>query len=345
MGVPLPWAWSWNLPALIALVLAAALYFRGVRASRRAGGEASAQSVSSWRVLAFFLGLGSVFLALVSPIAVWSDMYLTAHVIQDTLLLFVAAPLVVLGAPLLVFWRAIPTGPRQGGLTWGLRHPRARRLALAVGHALATPRVAWAAFVVDFLAWHAPDLLDAALRSPVLREVVYVCFLGTGVLLWAHIFDTPPFHSRMGFATRAFYLLSAEISTKLVPLALVFATDPVYPHYAARLGVAEALADQVSAAGVLSIATILVVAPLFMMLLWRWLDADAESALTLPPGYRMRPLAPPAQPMFKGKPLRWRPIVMQGGAPPTRPLEVEYPLPDTGDVDEDDLPPRRLSSG
>ena len=86
---------DWTLePTVIAgLVIAALLYGRGVIYSRRHG---QASRLRWWHVLAFYIGLLAIFVALESALDDYAEQVLWAHMIQHELLMMVAPPLLLL---------------------------------------------------------------------------------------------------------------------------------------------------------------------------------------------------------------------------------------------------------
>ena len=56
---------------------------------------------SSWQALAFGAGLIVLFIALISPLDALGGVLFSAQMLQHTLRMLVAAPLLVIGAPLL----------------------------------------------------------------------------------------------------------------------------------------------------------------------------------------------------------------------------------------------------
>ena len=100
----------WSLDPFLAVVAAlAGVHARGLRL--RLGAIARAgRPTRPWLGQAglFYLGLAVLLLAVMSPIDYWSDDYLTLHVVQHILLSFIAAPLIVLGAPWLPLLRGCP---------------------------------------------------------------------------------------------------------------------------------------------------------------------------------------------------------------------------------------------
>ena len=69
--------------------------------------------VLPWRGMCFAGGLLVVLVALDSPVERLADDWFWAHMLQHVLLMMVAAPLLVLGAPWLPFWRPLPLGLRR----------------------------------------------------------------------------------------------------------------------------------------------------------------------------------------------------------------------------------------
>jgi putative membrane protein len=134
-------AWPREPLLLIWLIAATSLYGIGWYRLRRV---ADGTAVSSSRGALFFSGIIAVGLALLSPIAVYSERLFFMHMIQHLVLLLIAPPLLLLGRPL------VPS-------LWGL--PAPWRVAVAqllvpgrplarVGHLITTPLVAAAAFVI-----------------------------------------------------------------------------------------------------------------------------------------------------------------------------------------------------
>src|SRR5206468_5225942 len=61
-----------------------------------------------WQIACFTAGWLTLVIALVSPVDVLGGILFSAHMVQHELLMIVAAPLVVLGRPLVVMLWALP---------------------------------------------------------------------------------------------------------------------------------------------------------------------------------------------------------------------------------------------
>ncbi len=264
--------WSFEPTVLLGLVVAAALYWLGLKYSIDAGLE---RRFAWWRPVCFGAGLVAIIIALESPIDTWALTYLWAHMVQHALLIFVAVPLLLFGAPLMPLLRAIPLDARRSSLRWLMTNRRPRRVALAIGHGIASPRGVWLLFVGDYLAWHVPALYDLALRDQGIHDIEHLLFLGTALLFWAQIIPSAPLRPRLGFAAQALFTITGGFALQTVEMVLTYSGSPFYAHYAQvqrSTGAISALVDQTSAGALMGAIGTAIFGTVFMVLLWRWFD-------------------------------------------------------------------------
>ncbi len=209
---PLPW---------LAALLAAVAY---VYAVRRVNAAHPAKRVPAWRTLAWLAGLATVLIALETAVDVYADDLLTVHMVQHLLLTLVAPPLLALGAPGTLLLRAADSHTRRNVLL-PLLHSRLTRL-------LTQPVLAWSAFAIVMLIAHFTPLYDAALNDPLIHDLEHGLFLASGVLFWWPIVAADPIPHRMRHAARLVYLLAMLPIGAAVGLAIYFAPQPIYAHYA-----------------------------------------------------------------------------------------------------------------
>jgi putative membrane protein len=216
-------AWNPEPAVLAGLAIAAAAYGLGARRLWRGGPGAPAGPQAA----AFAAGLAVVALALVSPLDTLAGVLFAAHMAQHMLLVMVAAPLLVLGAPGLPLTVALR--PR-----WRRRLGRLRRYpAVAAGRRLLTrPLVAWAVHVAALWAWHLPGPYQAALRNDLVHAAEHASFLVTAALFWWVVLSR---HGRRrlapGFAV--LYLFAAALQGSALGALLTLAPAPLYPLQAA----------------------------------------------------------------------------------------------------------------
>ena len=196
-----------------------------------------------WRTALFFGGLGSLLLALASGIEVLAEDLFSVHMLQHMLLTVVAAPLLMLGAPIRPLLRGLPAAVRTGVV----RPLAGSRVVRAVVHGARHPLVAVGIYVGGLYLWHWPLLYDAAAENEALHLLEHTHFFLGALLFWSVVIDPEPFRGTLPYAARIVYLLLAGAAQNtLLGGLLAFSTRVFYGHYAAaaeRLGL-DALTDQ-----------------------------------------------------------------------------------------------------
>jgi putative membrane protein len=227
---------EWNIePSLVlALELAAIVYVCGwlhLRARRP-------DRVVAWRLGSFLGGLGTLFVALASPLDTFADRLLVVHMAQHLLLLVVAPALIMLGAPTVPLLLGLPAGRTRASvgalLTW-------------VGDRTSPPLLGLGVMSVALWVWHLPAAFELALRSPTWHVVEHASFFGAGLLFWWPVVEPWPSRPRWPRWAMIPYLLLADVQNTALAALLVFSDRVLYPSYA-RGG--SPLDDQ-AAAGVL----------------------------------------------------------------------------------------------
>jgi cytochrome c oxidase assembly factor CtaG len=228
------------------------------------------------RARCFYAGLLTVLVALLGPIDSLSQQLFWVHMLQHVLLLTVAAPLIVIGAPWMSVWRPLPLELRRNVAGTVARSRLLAPLRL-VGRTLGRPLGAWLAFNVNLVLWHLPPAYDLTLRSPGVHVLEHISFLLFGILLWAQVLDSPPLRARLSSAPRVYYMTAALVVGWLLSLVLAFAPTPLYPAYADlahRPGGISALTDQQLAAGMMLGPGSLTMSLFVFVGLYRWLGQD-----------------------------------------------------------------------
>ena len=196
-----------------------------------------------WRTTLFFLGLATLVLALASGIEILAGDLFSIHMLQHMLLTTLAAPLLILGAPIRPLLRGLPVVVRRSVV-----RPIAGSSAVrALMHVLRQPLVAVGIYVGGLYLWHWPTLYDAAVESPALHGLEHAHFLIGALLFWSVVIDPEPFKGTLPYAARIVYvLLAGAAQNTLLGGLLSFSTRVFYTHYidtTARLGI-DTLTDQ-----------------------------------------------------------------------------------------------------
>lgn len=196
-----------------------------------------------WRTALFFLGLATLVLALASGVEILAGDLFSIHMLQHMLLTTVAAPLLMLGAPIRPLLRGLPAVIRHSVVRPLAGSPLIRGLM----HVLRHPLVAVGIYVGGLYLWHWPALYDAAVESPVLHGIEHAHFLIGALLFWSVVIDPEPFKGTLPYAARIVYVLLAGAAQNTVLGGLLsFSTRVLYTHYidtTARLGI-DTLTDQ-----------------------------------------------------------------------------------------------------
>jgi putative membrane protein len=107
------WAvWGWEPWVIAGLALAAWLYGRG--AYRLWQASAAGCGLRRWEAAAFGAGWLGLWVALISPIHALGNVLFSARMVQHEIIMVVAAPLLVLGRPLIPWLWGLPLPWRRG---------------------------------------------------------------------------------------------------------------------------------------------------------------------------------------------------------------------------------------
>jgi putative membrane protein len=215
--------WSFEPAVIVCLGVTAWLYGYGVRALWRSAGKG--KGVRTWEAVAFAAGWTTLLLALISPLHRLGGVLFSAHMAQHELLMAVAAPLLVLGRPLLPLLWALPMSWRRTAGSWAAA-PSVR----GVWELLTLPLVAWTLHAAAIWLWHAPPLFEATLRSEPIHALQHLSFLGSGLLFWWALLRGRP--GRLGGPAAVLYLFTTSLHTTVLGALLTFSTRLWYPLYA-----------------------------------------------------------------------------------------------------------------
>jgi len=216
-------AWTFEPGVIIPIVASAILYSLGVERLRRA----SPKSIRKSDIVYFALGWAALVLALVSPVHAWGSVLFSAHMTQHELLMLVAAPLLVLGRPIVPFLWAMPR-------LWAVTLARWSKLGAweRTWRTISNPVVAWIIHAVVLWAWHAPALFQATLDNESVHALQHASFLFSALLFWWAVM-----HGRqraLGFGFAVLYMFTTALHSGLLGALLTFANSVWYPGYVER---------------------------------------------------------------------------------------------------------------
>lgn len=231
-------SWSLPVPVTIVLLLAALVYLRGWFHLWRAFPDA----IPPWRAASFLGGVVSVWLAIGSPLASLDEYLLTVHMAQHLLLMTVAPPLLLLGAPSLPFLHGLPQSFTRSVLASILRAPLVQRFARLVTE----PMFCWWAATLVLVGWHLPVAYALGLRSEFWHGIEHASFFAAGLLFWWPVISPWPSMLRNSRWSIVLYLFLATFPCDALSAYLAFCDRVVYSWYltAPRLVNMSVLQDQ-----------------------------------------------------------------------------------------------------
>jgi putative membrane protein len=215
---------------------------------------------SAWRLAAFLTGIISVWIAIGSPLAAFDDVSLTVHMVQHLLLMAIAPPLVLLGAPALPFLQGLPQLIARRIIGPFLKWAPLRRF----GHLITNPAICWLVATLALIVWHVPAMFEAALRNDWLHNLEHASFLAAGLLFWWPVVQPWPSTARWPRWSLPLYLFAATLPCDALSGFLAFCDRVVYVSYisAPRLLNIPPLEDQQLAASLMWICvTIILLVP------------------------------------------------------------------------------------
>lgn len=255
-------SWSTPIGVNVALGLSVLVYVRGWFRLR----TISPNLIPSWRLAAFMSGTVSVWIAIGSPVDAFDDMLLSVHMVQHLLLMAIAPPLILLGAPALPLLKGLPQWFARGVVSPFLQW----RFVKWIGDFLANPAVCWLAATLALIGWHIPAVFELALRRSWLHELEHACFLGSGLLFWWPVIQPWPSIARWPRWSIPLYLFFATLPCDALSGFLAFCDRVVYWSYlsAPRLFNISTLQDQECAAALMWVCvTIIFLVPAVIVIL------------------------------------------------------------------------------
>ena len=217
---------NWDIPwvASSALSVVATLYAIGWIRARKT----RPKQLRPWRLVAFLSGLLSVFVAIASPLDTLSESLLFMHMAQHFVLMSVAPPLIVLGAPVVPMLRGVP----RFLIRTCLRPLFESQVYRTLSRAMMLPPICWITMNVAYVGWHIPAAYEFALQSEGWHNVEHACFFFTSILFWWPVVRPWPSHQRPMQLSAVPYLLGADLVNTGISAFLCFSGRLIYPSYA-----------------------------------------------------------------------------------------------------------------
>ena len=212
--------WPFPLAITSTLAVTAWVYLRGWLALR----SAFPKLIAVWRLAAFMSGLVLVGIVVGSPLATLDHQLLTIHMVKHLLLMTIAAPLILAGAPVFPLVCGLPK-------LFIKRYPPIGSLLTRWLRCVRHPALCWLAGTVAVIGWHLPVAFQLGMRSYGMHILEDLSFLVAGLLFWWPIVQTPLSVAMSPLWSMALYLFLAALPCDVLSAFLVFCNRLVYPFY------------------------------------------------------------------------------------------------------------------
>lgn len=211
--------WSFEPGIWIGLTLTGWWYARGVR---RLWKVKVGRGIERWEAICYAGGWIALVIALASPLHPLGSVLFSAHMTQHEILMLVAAPLLVLGQPLIAFLKALPGNWSHEIVRVSHAGPGNRIL-----HFLANPLAAWVIHAVALWIWHLPVLFQATLHNEWIHAFQHLSFLLSALLFWWAVMRGR--QRSLGYGAAVLYLFTTALHNGLLGALITFAHSVIYP--------------------------------------------------------------------------------------------------------------------
>ncbi|MFJ5533310.1 cytochrome c oxidase assembly protein [Streptomyces sp. NPDC093261] len=264
--------WSADPFFLVACLVGLGLYGWGVARLVRRGDK--------WpvgRTVSYVIGVLTVMLVMCTKLNDYGMVMFSVHMVQHMVISMLSPILLLLGAPITLALRALPTagrdrkGPRE--LLLMLLHSRYVRI-------ITHPAFTIPLFIASLYGLYFTPLFDFLMQSKTGHIAMMVHFLAVGVVFFWPIMGIDPGPHRPGHLMRMLELFAGMPFHAFFGIALMMASTPMVGSYRnppASLGI-DALADQTSAGGIAwafsEVPSVLVL----LALLFQWYRSEQRQA-------------------------------------------------------------------
>lgn len=214
---------GWEFPVVIwgGAIVVGVVYVMGYQRVR----SAHPGAFGRYRLCCFLAGLVAVILALDGPMDTYADVNLAVHMLQHVVLLYIVAPLIVLGAPLTLIRLASPESVRRKYIQPILDSRLVRTLS--------NPWIVAALCAADLLASHFTRWYNLSLENQNIHDLEHLSYLVAGFLLAEALLGVDPALKLHAPGQRILALFALMPVMVLIAVVFIVAAHPLYPYYPA----------------------------------------------------------------------------------------------------------------
>jgi cytochrome c oxidase assembly factor CtaG len=214
-------AWTFEPVLAVGIVLVTGAYLWGVRTVniRASGGRWPERNTAC-----FAAAMIICWVVLLGPIGAYDDTFFWAHMVQHMALMMLVAPLLLLGAPVLLALRVASRSVRQRWLLPVLRS----RLLLA----LTNPFAGWLIFAGVLVGTHFSPFYNFALEHPLVHDFVeHPIYLGAALIYFYPLLPGNPGPRSVAPAIRVASLFLMMFPETMTGFFIYASQYLIYPYY------------------------------------------------------------------------------------------------------------------
>lgn len=255
---PYQFRWGLHPDVLLLALFVEAAYLYTVTRLRPVLSDAG--RVRRSQVVLFTAGVFSAWAVAGTPIHDLSEQYLLSfHMFQHTVLMLIAAPLMLAGIPAWI-WQSL------------LRLPHTLRIARVIVH----PVIAFSIANVVLLVTHLPTVMDYQLNQHWFHFFVHAAQLVAGMIMWWPILSNVPELPRISAPLQMAYLFLQSLLPAVLSAFITFAEGAVYPFYAnaPRTWGISPVADQQIGGGVFKLVGSVILWSFITVIFFQWWNRE-----------------------------------------------------------------------
>jgi len=192
-----------------------ALYLAWVGPLNRRRPGAEHRVVAAREIRWFLLGSLTALIALGPPLDDWSDwFFVSAHMLQHLLLMFVVVPCWIAGVP-----------------AWVYRPIFSHRGSSLTFRNLLKPVPAFLLSSAIMIVWHLPAAYNWALTNDIVHAIQHQFFILAGILIWWPIMSKVPEAPPLPAPVKCLYLFLLTIPSGIVGAFITYAAPGLYSAY------------------------------------------------------------------------------------------------------------------
>jgi cytochrome c oxidase assembly factor CtaG len=263
-------SWAWDPVPVLGLLVAAGSY---VWAAHLVSARHPDSPWPRLRTALFLGGLVLVWVVVLGPVGSYDDTFFWAHMVQHIVLMMLAAPLLVLGSPVLLLLRVSSREARHRWLVPALRS------RLVVG--LTNPVFSWFLFATVLVGTHFSPFFEYSLRHPLVHDYVeHGLYLGAALCFYYALLPGNPSPQRLEPSWRVlslFLMMLPETMTGFFIYASNYVRYPFYLHVDRPFGPGP-LDDQQLAGALMWSGSMLIDSVWVSIAVFEWLKSEERKA-------------------------------------------------------------------